>query len=163
MFDIGWSEMAVIAVVALVVIGPKELPGALKTFAYWSKQARKMAREFQSGVDEIVREAELEDARKAVSSVSSRSLNQMIEKTVDPTGDVKKSLNESELKSSLDATSQVAKPATPSIASSTTASSGTPGTPSIPVAMPAAPAEPTPAEEPTPAGEPTAAAEGKPA
>jgi sec-independent protein translocase protein TatB len=94
MFDIGWSEMAVIAVVALVVIGPKELPNALKTFAYWMKQARKMAREFQSGVDEIVREAELEDARKAVTSVSGRSVNQMLEKTIDPTGEMKKALNE---------------------------------------------------------------------
>ena len=53
MFDIGWSEMAIIAVVALVVIGPKELPNALKTVAYWMTQARKMAREFQSGVDEM--------------------------------------------------------------------------------------------------------------
>ena len=58
MFDIGWSEMLIIGVVALVVIGPKELPGALKTFAYWMKQARKLAREFQSGVDEMIRQAE---------------------------------------------------------------------------------------------------------
>jgi len=154
MFDIGWSEMAVIAVVALVVIGPKELPGALKTFAYWMKQARKMAREFQTGVDEIVREAELDDARKAISSVSGRSVNQMLEKSIDPTGDMKKALNESELKSSLSATSQVAKPATPSIASSSTTSTQTAGTPSIPVTPPAA--EHTPVIEP-------AAPEGKPA
>ena len=147
MFDIGWSEMAVIAVVALVVIGPKELPNALKTFAYWSKQARKMAREFQSGVDEIVREAELEDARKAVTSVSGRSVNQMLEKSIDPTGDVKKALNESELKSSLSVTSQVAKPATPSIASSIATSTPAPATPSIPV---------TPAAEPAPVSEPVA-------
>lgn len=155
MFDIGWSEMAVIAVVALVVIGPKELPNALKTFAYWSKQARKMAREFQSGVDEIVREAELEEARKAVTSVSGRSVNQMLEKSIDPTGEMKKALNESELKQSLSATSQVAKPATPSIASSSTTSTPAVGTPSIPVTAPAA--------EPAPATEGAAAAEGKPA
>jgi len=158
MFDIGWSEMAVIAVVALVVIGPKELPGALKTFAYWSKQARKMAREFQSGVDEIVREAELEDARKAVSSVSGRSVNQMLEKTVDPTGEVKKAMNESELKSALNTPSQAANPAIPSVASSTNTSARAPGTPSIPVTAPA-----TPAVEPASAPEPAAAAEGKPA
>src|SRR5262245_5684967 len=147
MFDIGWSEMAVIAVVALVVIGPKELPGALKTFAYWSKQARKMAREFQSGVDEIIRDAELDDARKAVSSVSSRSLNQMIEKTVDPTGDVKKSLNESELKSSLSVTSQAATPATPSIPTSSSTSAPVPVTPA---------ASPIPAADPAPADKPEA-------
>lgn len=155
MFDIGWSEMAVIAVVALVVIGPKELPGALKTFAYWMKQARKMAREFQTGVDEIVREAELDDARKAISSVSGRSVNQMLEKSIDPTGDMKKVLNESELKQSLSATSQVAKLATPSIATSSNTSTPAPGTPSIPVTAPAS--------EPAPAIEAPAAAEGKPA
>jgi sec-independent protein translocase protein TatB len=156
MFDIGWSEMAVIAVVALVVIGPKELPGALKTFAYWMKQARKMAREFQSGVDEIIRDAELDDARKAVSSISSRSVGQMLEKSIDPTGEVKKALNEDELKSSMSAKAQVALPAGASSASSTNTSTPAAGTPSIPVTPPAAP-------EPAPASEGTPAAEGKPA
>jgi sec-independent protein translocase protein TatB len=139
MFDIGWSEMAVIAVVALVVIGPKELPGALKTFAYWMKQARKMAREFQSGVDEIVREAELEDARKAVTSVTGRSVNQMLEKTIDPTGELKKSMS---------VTAQAATPIAASGNSSTATSTPTAGTPSIPVAAPA-PIAPAAAAEPT--------------
>jgi sec-independent protein translocase protein TatB len=154
MFDIGWSEMAVIAVVALVVIGPKELPGALKTFAYWMKQARKMAREFQSGVDEIVREAELEDARKAVTAVTGRSVNQMLEKTIDPTGEMKKALNEDELKKSMSVTAQAATPIAPSGSSSTSTSTPSAGTPSIPVTAPAAPA---------PVAEPAVAPEAKPA
>ena len=152
MFDIGWSEMAVIAVVALVVIGPKELPGALKTFAYWMKQARKMAREFQTGVDEIVREAELEDARKAVTSVTGRSVNQMLEKTIDPTGEMKKALNEDELKKSMSVTGQAATPIAASGNSSSSTSTPPAGTPSIPVAAPA-PAAPTPVAEPTAAPE----------
>lgn len=152
MFDIGWSEMAVIAVVALVVIGPKELPGALKTFAYWMKQARKMAREFQSGVDEIVREAELEDARKAVTSVTGRSVNQMLEKTIDPTGEMKKALNEDELKKSMSVTAQTTTPIGASGGSSTSTSTPSAGTPSIPVAAPA-PAAPAPVAEPTAAPE----------
>jgi sec-independent protein translocase protein TatB len=94
MFDIGWSEMLVIGVVALVVIGPKELPAALKTFAYWMKQARKMAREFQSGVDDLVRQAELDEAKKAVEDARS-NLNKEIEKAVDPTGEVKQALSDS--------------------------------------------------------------------
>jgi len=53
MFDIGWSEMAIIALVALLVFGPKELPNALRTGAKWMKTARKMAREFQSSVDHV--------------------------------------------------------------------------------------------------------------
>ena len=93
MFDIGWSEMLVIGVVALLVIGPKELPGALKTFAYWMKQARKMAREFQSGVDDMIRQAELDEARKAVEDAR-RNLNKEIETAVDPTGEVKQALSD---------------------------------------------------------------------
>lgn len=94
MFDIGWSEMLVIGLVALVVVGPKDLPAALKTFAYWMKQARKMAREFQSGVDDLVRQAELDEAKKAVEDAR-RNLNKEIEKAVDPTGEVKQALSES--------------------------------------------------------------------
>lgn len=93
MFDIGWSEMLIIGVVALVVIGPKELPGALKTFAYWMKQARKLAREFQSGVDDMIRQAELDEARQAVEDAR-RKINKDIEEAVDPTGEVKQAITD---------------------------------------------------------------------
>src|SRR5215467_15289170 len=93
MFDISWSEMLIIGVVALVVIGPKELPGALKTFAYWTKQARKLAREFQSGVDEMIRQAELDEAKQAIEEAR-RKINRDIEDAVDPTGEVKQALSD---------------------------------------------------------------------
>jgi|SRR6185312_2798113 len=93
MFDIGWSEMLIIGVVALVVIGPKELPGALKTFAYWMKQARKLAREFQSGVDDMIRQAELDEAKQAVEDAR-RKINSDIENAIDPTGEVKQALSD---------------------------------------------------------------------
>ena len=51
MFDIAWSELGVIAVVALVVIGPKDLPRVLRTMGQWTSKARSMAREFQSGLE----------------------------------------------------------------------------------------------------------------
>jgi sec-independent protein translocase protein TatB len=89
MFDLGWDEMAVIAVVALVVLGPKELPNALRTVSGLMKQARKLAGEFQSGVHEIIREAELEDAKKAVQGLSKGTIASAIEKHVDPEGDLK--------------------------------------------------------------------------
>ncbi len=88
MFDIGWSELAIVAVVALVVIGPKELPAALRTFAKWTKTARKLAREFQTGVDDLVREAELDEARKSIQSAT-REIQREVEKAVDPTGEAK--------------------------------------------------------------------------
>ncbi len=94
MFDIGWSEMAVIAVVALVVLGPKEIPNALKTAAQWMRTARKLAREFQGGVDQIVREAELDEARKTVQQATSMSIGREIEKVVDPTGETRRDLNQ---------------------------------------------------------------------
>jgi sec-independent protein translocase protein TatB len=92
MFDIGWSELLVIGVVALVVIGPKDLPRVLKTVGYWVRKARNVSREFQSSIEQMVREAELEDVKKEIEKVSSLDLHQEFEKTVDPTGDLKKSL-----------------------------------------------------------------------
>ncbi|MEZ2219751.1 Sec-independent protein translocase protein TatB [Rhizobium sp. RCC_161_2] len=67
MFDIGWSELLIIAVVALVVIGPKELPATLRTIGKMTARARKMAGEFRSQFDEAMREAELDDVRQTIS------------------------------------------------------------------------------------------------
>ena len=89
MFDLSWGEMMVVGVIALVVLGPKELPNALRTMTNLTRTARKLAGEFQSGVNEIVREAELEDARKAAQSLSKGSISKAIEKVVDPTGEMK--------------------------------------------------------------------------
>ncbi len=64
MFDIGWSELFIIGVVALLVLGPEELPRAMRTVGQWVSKARGMARHFQAGVDEMMRQAELEDLQK---------------------------------------------------------------------------------------------------
>jgi sec-independent protein translocase protein TatB len=69
MFDIGWSEIAVIAVVALVAIGPKELPGVLRMVGQWMGKARKMAAEFQGQFQEAMREAEMADLKKSFDEV----------------------------------------------------------------------------------------------
>ncbi|HEX6959756.1 MAG TPA: Sec-independent protein translocase protein TatB [Ferrovibrio sp.] len=95
MFDIAWSELGVIAVVALVVIGPKDLPKVLRTVGQWSAKARAMAREFQSGIDDMMREAELDELRKAAKQVSNFSLESEVKKTIDPDGGLEKSLRES--------------------------------------------------------------------
>jgi sec-independent protein translocase protein TatB len=92
MLDIGWSEMAVIALVALVVMGPKDLPKAMKTVAYWVTKARKLSSEFHRGIDQIVREAELEEAREAIRSASHMNMDRALEQTIDPTGDMNKAL-----------------------------------------------------------------------
>ena len=64
MFDIGYSELLLIAVVALVVIGPKDLPNVMRTVGKWVGKARGMARHFRSGLDTMIREAEFEDMEK---------------------------------------------------------------------------------------------------
>src|SRR3977135_2029866 len=69
MFDIGWSELVVIAVVALIAIGPKELPGVLRMVGQWMGKARKMAGEFQGQFQEAMREAEMADLKKTFDAV----------------------------------------------------------------------------------------------
>src|SRR5881397_3434925 len=69
MFDIGWSELVVIAVVALIAIGPKELPGVLRMVGQWVGKARKMASEFQGQFQEAMREAEMADLKKSFDEV----------------------------------------------------------------------------------------------
>ncbi len=69
MFDIGWSELVVIAVVALVAIGPKELPGVLRMVGQWLGKARKMASEFQGQFNEAMREAEMADLKQSFDEI----------------------------------------------------------------------------------------------
>jgi len=61
MLDIGWQELLVIGVIALLVVGPKELPGLLRTVGQWAGRARSVAREFQSSMEDAAREADLEE------------------------------------------------------------------------------------------------------
>jgi sec-independent protein translocase protein TatB len=70
MFDIGWSELVVIGVVALIAIGPKELPGVLRMVGQWMGKARRMAAEFQGQFQEAMREAEVADLKKHFDDVS---------------------------------------------------------------------------------------------
>ena len=95
MFDIGWSEIAVIAVVALIAIGPKELPGVLRMVGQWMGKARKMAAEFQGQFQEAMREAEMADLKKsfdevkeAASGFTSGNLMSSLEKDVSKALDI---------------------------------------------------------------------------
>ena len=81
MFDISWSEMAIIVLVALVVVGPKDLPKVLRTFGQFMRKARSLSREFQSGLNDMLREAELEEARKAIENTRAGQLDREIRST----------------------------------------------------------------------------------
>jgi sec-independent protein translocase protein TatB len=69
MFDIGWSELLVIAVVAIVVVGPKDLPRLMRTFGHYMGKVRRMASDFQRQFEEAVRDSELDEVRKAMHEV----------------------------------------------------------------------------------------------
>ncbi|QFT77033.1 Sec-independent protein translocase protein TatB [Erythrobacter sp. THAF29] len=64
MFDIGAAELLVIVIVAIIVIGPKEMPRAMRTAGRWIGQVRRVSAHFRTGIDAMVREAELEDMEK---------------------------------------------------------------------------------------------------
>jgi len=81
MFDIGWPEMLLIGLLALIIVGPKDLPKTIKLVMSWVRKARMMARDFQSGVDEMVRESELHDVKKQLTE-GSNDLKKELESTV---------------------------------------------------------------------------------
>src|SRR5260370_2317274 len=74
MFGIDSSELVLIAIVALVVIGPKELPGLLRTWGKWMAQMRGMAAEFRGHVDEMVRQSDLDEVKKQLTASSGLAL-----------------------------------------------------------------------------------------
>jgi sec-independent protein translocase protein TatB len=75
MFDISWTEFLLIGIVALVVIGPKELPGVMRTMGQWTRKVRGMAAEFQGQFQEAMREAEMADLKKQVDDMASDLTN----------------------------------------------------------------------------------------
>src|SRR5260370_17921950 len=94
MFEFAWSELAVIAVVALVVIGPKDLPRVMRTVGIWVGKARAIAREFQGSLDQMMREAELEEMRKQVEQATNVNLAPEIDRPIDPAGELQKILDD---------------------------------------------------------------------
>ena len=84
MFDIGWPELLVIATVLIVVVGPKDLPGMLRTFGRTMSKLRGMAAEFRTQFDDALREAELDEVRKAVDDVRSFDPRKAAKDAVDP-------------------------------------------------------------------------------
>src|SRR3954466_979211 len=97
MFDIGWSELVVIAVVALIAIGPKELPGVLRMVGQWMGKARKMAGEFQGQFNEAMREAEMaylketfDDAKDAAKLPTSNNVMASLQKDVSDARSIEK-------------------------------------------------------------------------
>jgi sec-independent protein translocase protein TatB len=99
LFDLGWSEILLIGVVALVFIGPKDLPKAMRLAGYWVRKARSLSREFQSSIDQMIREAELDDMRQQLKKASEFDLDREFHNAIDPSGSLSESLKPPELPS----------------------------------------------------------------
>jgi len=65
MFDVGWDELLLVGIVALLVVGPRDLPKVMRVVGQWTRRVREMASHFRAGFDDMVREAEFEEYRKA--------------------------------------------------------------------------------------------------
>ena len=90
MFEIGWGELLLIGVVALLVIGPKELPTVFRTLGQWTNKLRRMASEFQSQFHEAMREAEMTDLKKQVDDMTSQAQSYA---SFDPVAEVRRELD----------------------------------------------------------------------
>ncbi|MGY8638004.1 Sec-independent protein translocase protein TatB [Bradyrhizobium sp. 14AA] len=136
MFDIGWSELVLIGVVALIAIGPKELPGVLRMVGQWMGKARKMAAEFQGQFQEAMREAEMADLKKSFDEVKEAATG------FNPLTSLQKDVSDALRVDALD------KPAE---TSSTTAVEPAAASSEAPATSSEAPVTPTTPEAPTPA------------
>jgi len=148
MFDIGWGELLLIGIVALIAIGPKELPTVLRTLGQWMAKLRRMAAEFQNQFHEAMREAELADLKKQVDDLTTQAQGYT---HFDPVGDVRKELEgtQHEIERAMTdqpppeaapvATTDPPTPPAPPVASNV--STGAEPTPSSEAASPTAPAD----------------------
>lgn len=106
MFDIGWTELLVIAVVLIVVVGPKDLPPMLRAFGKMTTRARKVAGEFRAQFDEALREAELDDVRRTISDAQKLNPINSLREAMNPLREMG-----NEIKADLQNATKVDKPA----------------------------------------------------
>jgi len=168
MFDISWSEFLLIGIVALIVIGPKELPAVMRTLGQWTRKVRSMAAEFQNQFQEAMREAEMTDLKKQVDDMA-RDVTDVdplkgVRDDIENVGsDVQRSLSSTTEQSATEQTaaSTVSEPELPlpAPASPEPAPAASSDAGAVEPAAPAAPESPTP----PPAAAPHQAAEAVPA
>jgi len=97
MLDIGWSEMAIIVVVALFVIGPRELPKVLRTLGRYVGKIKAVAREFQDSIDEVVRESEIGEVKKQIEAAGRTDFTKKVADTIDPDNKIGKAMDFTEI------------------------------------------------------------------
>ncbi|CAN0465576.1 unnamed protein product, partial [Discosporangium mesarthrocarpum] len=96
MLDIGGWEFLLIAILGIIIIGPKELPGAIRTVSMFVRRARELARDFQSGLEEVARDTELEKLTediKGIGGSDAGNLRDELQDAVDPDGNLKEAMD----------------------------------------------------------------------
>ena len=88
MFDIGWSELLVIGLVTIIVIGPKELPTVLRNLGRLTRKIQTMTAEFRGHVDQMMAESEIEEIRSRVKALHPTAIEAEVKKTIDKDGDL---------------------------------------------------------------------------
>lgn len=109
MFDIGWTEILIIAVVAIIIVGPKDLPRMLRSLGRYAGQLKRTAGQFRSQFDDAIRESELDELRNSLKDVTDNPVNQIR----DTMSDSMKPLEEtaSDIKSGIEKKEPAEKPA----------------------------------------------------
>lgn len=96
MFDLGWQEFMLIALIALIVVGPKDLPRVIRAVSQGIRRVRGVAREFHSSLEEVAREAELDDIRKQARDLANEGLDESLRKDLDPMGEIEHSIRDAQ-------------------------------------------------------------------
>ena len=87
MFSFGWSEIALIVVVVIIVVGPKEIPNLLKQLGNFSKSLKKISREFKSSLNNLAEESDLQDVKKSITDIKN------LKENLDPTKELKEEIS----------------------------------------------------------------------
>ncbi len=148
MFDFAWSEIGLIAFVSVMVMGPKQLPETMRTVAKVMRKVKNLGSEFQGHLNEMVREAELDEVRKQVTQFSQTSVTSEVTKMVDPTGELHQALTGETPQSQNDLLAEQAALEATQAADAARAASAPIEAPPAAVPMPSVPASaPAPADK----------------
>jgi sec-independent protein translocase protein TatB len=92
MLDMGWWEFGIVGLMVILVLGPKELPHAMRAVARFMRKARRLASEFQDHMNDLIREADLDEINQTVRSIKNQDVGAMISNAVDPAGEITKEI-----------------------------------------------------------------------
>ncbi len=88
MFDLGWQELLLLSIVAIIVVGPKDLPRFIRQVSGWIRQVRSVARDFQNTMEEAAREAEIDEIRKSVNDIKDNKLTERLKEEFGADGEL---------------------------------------------------------------------------